>query len=93
MILYIMQERRNPFSEYYDWIKTLPFDMSPHLIFLNDDDLSWMEGSTLKFEAVMNRNGVLNEFNTLVEKYPGFNKMYSSKEFMETYKFVTAKAF
>ena len=27
-MLFIMQERRNPFSEWYDWIQTLPMDWS-----------------------------------------------------------------
>ena len=63
------------------------------MIMLTNDDLSWLEGSSLMMEAVMNRNGLNMEFKTLAEKVPGFDTKYSPKEFMETYKMVTSKGF
>ena len=36
LMLFIMQEKRNPFSEWYHWTKTLPMDFSNHLINLDE---------------------------------------------------------
>ena len=93
LILFIMQERRNPFSEWHDWAQTLAQDWSTHMIFLGEDDLAWFEGSILAHEAVMTRMGLKTEYETLCEKYPGFGSKHSAQAFLEAYKMVTSRAF
>ena len=84
LMLYIMQERRNPFSEWYDWIQTFPTDQSSQMIFYSEEELKWLGGSEVAALARGNKRVLLENYKLLTEYYPPMGK-YSLQEFMETY--------
>ena len=45
MAVFIMQEKKNPFSERYDWFQTLEMDRSTQLLNMQFGDFEWFTGS------------------------------------------------
>ena len=93
MTAFVMQEKRNPFSQRYDWFQTLDFDRSTHLINLESDDLEWFKGSQIKQTAVQLKNQLQKEYNAFESVYPGFKKLYSKKDFFDTWVDLKSKGF
>ena len=93
MAALVMQEKRNPLSERYDWFQTLDFDRSTHLINLKSTDLEWFKGSQIKQTASQLRVGLLNEYNAFESVYPGFKNLYSKKDFFDAWVDIKAKGF
>ena len=84
-----MQERRNPFSPWYDSIATMDMDWSTHPLFYFDDDLDFLQGSYLKDQITSNRKSVVSTYEFILEYIaPSFAERHSAFEFSKTHKIV-----
>lgn len=79
MALYILQEKKNPFSHYYDWFQTLDFDLSTHMTSIDPADQHWYQGSQVRAQSIQTINSLTNEYSSFVTHYKGFDDRYSKK--------------
>ena len=81
----ILQEKRNPLSDRYDWFQTLDFDRSTQLVNLGLNDLEWFTGSSVRQIALQVRGGLMAEYEAFDSVYPGFKDKYTKKEFFDAW--------
>ena len=72
LMLYIMQEKRNPFSQWYDWIPTLTTDWESQMISYSEEEFEWYMGSDLLDEVFTNIGNLQNDFQMLSAYLEGF---------------------
>ena len=72
LMLYIMQEKRNPFSQWYDWIPTLTTDWESQMISYSEEEFEWYMGSDLLDDVFTNIGNLQNDFQMLSTYLEGF---------------------
>ena len=91
LMLYIMQERRNPFSPWYDWIATLDTNWDNQMIFYTREEFDWFEGSGVMDTVFTDIHKLQNDYQFLSRTFEGFEYNYQLIEFMEANILVNTK--
>ena len=73
LVLYIMEERRNPESKHKDWLGILPKDWSEQPIFYTEEELSWLKGSDFVHFIRNFRRELETDYELISRNIPDFS--------------------
>ena len=73
LVLYIMEERRNPNSKHKDWLGILPKDWSEQVIFYTEEELSWLKGSDFVHYIRNFRRELETDYELISRNIPDFS--------------------
>ena len=93
LALYFLEERRNPDSKWLHYFETLPKEWDTQMIFMNEEELSWFEGSEILNYVGQFKKRLEHDYALISENIPGFSDKYSEREFMENYKAIQTRMF
>ena len=72
LALCLMEHRKDPNSNWKNWIRMLPKSYSEFPLFWSGEDIERLEGSPLKARAIKTRNDLEDEFNLIANSIPEF---------------------
>ena len=93
LAIHFMEHRRDPESPWADYFATINPDLSNHLIFWTEEELSWLRGSEIIGYNNQQRDKIKADYRLLSENIEGFADKFSEREFFESYKIVQSKIF
>ena len=93
LAIHFMEHRRDPESPWADYFATINPDLSNHLIFWTEEELSWLRGSEIIGYNNQQKDKVKADYTLLSENIEGFADKFSEREFFESYKIVQSKIF
>ena len=85
MALAVLENRDNPFSEWYHWMQTFQTDFNDHLFNAEWSDLKWFTGSQFKNVLDQRKNGLTADYRKLMTDYPGFNDKFTFQEYKDAF--------
>ena len=77
LVLYLMEERRNPDSKWKDWFGILPKDWSEQTIFYTEEDLAWLKGSDFANYIRHFTQELEADYAFIARNIPDFSSHYS----------------
>ena len=76
LVLYIMEERRNPDSKWANYFSVLPEDMSVHPIFYSSEELDYFKGDEMGGYILSLKNQLDETYRTVASVINDFRTNY-----------------